>query len=311
MARWTAEDIPSLAGRIAVVTGANSGLGFQTALALTRAGAHVVLACRDRGRGLDALERIRARIPTADVSLDDLDLADLASVHRFAKAFSVHHDGLDILVNNAGVMAIPRGETVDGFEMQFGTNHLGHFAVTGLLLDRLLARPGARVVTVSSEVARMGRMHFGDLQGSHRYRRWSAYAQAKLSNQLFTLELDRRATGRGVALVSVGAHPGYAATNLQAVGPRQSGSAIMAAVANLGNATVAQSAAQGALPILFASTAPGVPAVSTSAPAACSACGDIRSGRRSSAGRRDPRTARRLWEVSEKLTGVEFITLNT
>src|SRR5579862_273585 len=180
MAGWTTVDIPSLAGRMGVVTGANSGLGFQTALAMARAGAHVVLACRDQARGLDALDRIRRRVPDADVRVDQVDLADLASVRTFAAAFSARHDGLDILVNNAGVMAIPRAETVDGFEMQFGTNHLGHFAVTGLLLDRLLARPGARVVTVSSEVARMGRMHFDDLQGSHRYRRWSAYAQAKL-----------------------------------------------------------------------------------------------------------------------------------
>ena len=158
-------DIPHLAGRTAVVTGANSGLGFETALALARAGARVALACRDQAKGGAALDRIRQAVPDADVRLDPLDLADLASVRKFAAGFSAEHDGLNILVNNAGVMAIPRRETADGFEMQFGTNHLGHFALTGLLLDRLLARPGARVVTVSSPAAMMGRIRFDDLQG--------------------------------------------------------------------------------------------------------------------------------------------------
>src|SRR5271167_2998976 len=227
MARWTTDDIPPLAGRIAVVTGANSGLGFETALALARAGARVVLACRDEAKGGDALDRIRQAVPAADVRLDRLDLADLASVREFAADFSAGHGGLDLLLNNAGVMAIPRRETADGFEMQFGTNHLGHFALTGLLLDRLLARPGARVVTVSSTAAMIGRIRFDDLQGSRRYGKWTAYGQAKLANQLFALELDRRATDCGVDLVSVAAHPGYAATNLQAVGPRMSGSRIM------------------------------------------------------------------------------------
>src|ERR1039457_6010115 len=152
MARWTTDDIPHLAGRTAVVTGANSGLGFETALALARAGARVALACRDQAKGRAALDRIRQAVPDADVRLDPLDLADLASVRKFAAGFSAEHDGLNILVNNAGVMAIPRRETADGFEMQFGTNHLGHFALTGLLLDSLVARPAARVVTVSSMV---------------------------------------------------------------------------------------------------------------------------------------------------------------
>src|ERR1035437_9913049 len=165
-----------------------------------------------------------------------------ASAGKFATDFSTEHDGLDILVNNAGVMAIPRRETADGFEMQFGTNHLGHFALTGLLLESLLARPGARVVTVSSPAALMGRIRFDDLEGSRRYGKWTAYGQAKLSNQLFTLELHRRAADRGVDLVSVAAHPGYAATNLLAVGPRMSGSRIMERFNDLGNSLFAQPA---------------------------------------------------------------------
>jgi NAD(P)-dependent dehydrogenase (short-subunit alcohol dehydrogenase family) len=310
MASWTTDDIPHLAGRTAVVTGANSGLGFETALALARAGAHVVLACRDQSKGGDAIDRIRQTVPTADVRLDRLDLADLASVRGFAADFSTEHDGLDILLNNAGVMAIPRRKTADGFEMQFGTNHLGHFALTGLLLYSLLARPGARIVTVSSPVARMGHMRFDDLEGSRRYGKWTAYGQAKLSNQLFALELDRRATDRGVDLVSVAAHPGYAATNLQAVGPRMVGSRIMERINDLGNSVLAQPAAVGALPSLYGATAPGVRGGQYFGP-------DHLFGMRGHPKRiafvraaRDPDTARRLWEVSEDLTGVRFGALD-
>jgi NAD(P)-dependent dehydrogenase (short-subunit alcohol dehydrogenase family) len=310
MAGWTTDDIPPLAGRTAVVTGANSGLGFETALALARAGAHVVLACRDPAKGGDALDRIRQEVPDADVRLDRLDLADLASVRTFAADFPARHDGLDILVNNAGVMAIPRRETADGFEMQFGTNHLGHFALTGLLLDSLLARSGARVVTVSSEAARIGRIRFDDLQGSRRYGKWTAYGQAKLSNQLFALELNRRATDRGVDLVSVTAHPGYAATNLQAVGPRMSGSRIMERINDLGNSVFAQPAADGALPSLYGATAPGVRGGQYFGP-------DRLFGMRGHPqptsfvrAARDPKTARRLWEVSETLSGVRFGALD-
>ena len=306
MASWTADDIPHLGGRIAVVTGANSGLGFETALELAKAGAHVVLACRDQAKGGQAEERIRQAVPTADVRLARLDLADLASVRTFAVEFSGAHDALDILVNNAGVMAIPRRETADGFEMQFGTNHLGHFALTGLLLERLLSRPGARVVTVSSEMARMGRLRFDDLQGSRRYGRWTAYAQAKLSNQLFTLELDRRATDRGLDLVSVAAHPGYAATNLQAVGPRMSGSMIMERISSLGNLVFAQTAGGGALPSLYGATAPGVRGGQYFGP-------DGLFGMRGHPkpvafvrAARDLESSRRLWEISERLTGVQF-----
>ena len=311
MTRWTTDDIPHLAGRIAVVTGANSGLGFDTALALAGAGAQVVLACRDQAKGGDALDRIRKALPGADVHLDQLDLADLASVRKFAADFSAEHDGLDILLNNAGVMAIPRRETADGFEMQFGTDHLGHFALTGLLLDSLLTRPGARVVTVSSTAARMGRIRFDDLQGSRRYGKWTAYGQAKLSNQLFALELDRRAADQGVDLVSVAAHPGYAATNLQAVGPRMSGSRIMERLYDLGNLVFAQATADGALPSLYGATAPGVRGGQYFGP-------DRLFGMRGHPkpvsfvrAARDPETARRLWEISEKLTGVCFGPLDS
>ncbi len=311
MAPWSTGDIPLLANRTAVVTGANSGLGYETSLALARAGARVILACRDEAKGGDAQDRIRREVPAADVRLCQLDLADLGSVRKFASAFSAEHEGLDILVNNAGVMAIPRRETSDGFEMQFGTNHLGHFALTGLLLDSLLSHPGARVVTVSSEAARMGRIRFDDLEGRQHYGKWTAYAQAKLSNQLFTLELHRRATDRGKDLLSVAAHPGYAATNLQAVGPQMSGSSMMAKLTDLGNTLFAQPAGAGALPSLFGATAVGVHGGQYFGP-------DRLFGMRGNPkpvpfvrAAKDPATARRLWDISEALTDVRFDALGT
>jgi len=309
MAPWTTADIPPLDGRVIIVTGANSGLGFETALALARAGARVVLACRDQAKGAGAVDRLRAQVPGADVELAPLDLADLASVRTFAAEFSAGHDRLDVLVNNAGVMAIPRRETADGFEMQFGTNHLGHFALTGQLLDRLLATPGVRVVTVTSMAARGAKIRFDDLQGRRHYGPWSAYGQAKLANQLFTLELDRRVAGRA-DLVSVAAHPGYAATNLQMVGPQMSGSGLMERMSRLGNTVFAQSAAAGALPTLYAATAPPVRGGQFFGP-------DRLFGMRGHPkpvpflkAATDTGTARRLWEVSEDLTGVRYELLD-
>ena len=311
MASWTAHDIPAFAHRTAVVTGANSGIGFESALALAGAGAEVVLACRDQTKGTDALDRIRRALPAATVVLEPLDLADLSSVAAFAEGFGAGHVGLDILVNNAGVMALPRRQTADGFEMQFGTNHLGHFALTGRLLDRLLARPGARVVTVTSAVAQMGRMHFDDLQGSSRYGKWSAYAQAKLANQLFTLELDRRSVASGTDLVSVGAHPGYAATNLQAVGPRMSGSGVMERLTAWGNTLIAQSPADGALPSLYAATDPAVAGGRCYGPDRLFAMRGHPKQVSFVRAARDPAAARRLWDVSEELTGVRYGALDT
>jgi NAD(P)-dependent dehydrogenase (short-subunit alcohol dehydrogenase family) len=310
MAPWTAADIPDLSGRTAVVTGANSGLGFESALALARSGAGVVLACRDQAKGADALDRIGRAVPAAAVRLGRLDLADLASVADFAAAFGDDHSGLDILLNNAGVMAIPRRETADGFEMQFGTNHLGHFALTGRLFDALAARPGARVVTVSSQAALTGRLRFDELQGTRRYGRWTAYAQAKLANQLFTLELDRRATRHGIDLVSVAAHPGYAATNLQSVGPQMSGSGVMERLSALGNSVLAQSAADGALSSLFAATAPGVRGGQYFGPDGLFGTRGRPKAVTFVRAARDPDAARHLWAVSEELTGVRFRALD-
>lgn len=312
MTRWSTDDIGDLTGKTAVVTGANSGLGYQTALALASKGARVVLACRDRGRGEEAAGRIRAATEgTAAtlVELGSLDLASLASVRAFASWFTTAHDGLDVLVNNAGVMAIPRRQTADGFEMQLATNHLGHFALTGLLLPSLLARTGARVVTVSSTMAQIGRINFDDLQSSRHYRRWMAYGQAKLANQHFAFELDRRVRARGLDLTSVAAHPGYAATNLQTAGARMEGSSLKEQVMELGNRIFAQSDAHGALPTLYGAVAPGVEGGQYFGPDQLfgmrghpRAVSPVRQAR-------DVQAARRLWEMSEDLTGVRFAQL--
>src|ERR671932_1607469 len=225
---WTAADLPDLAGIRAVVTGANSGLGFHTTLELARHGAFVVMGVRDEARGADAIEQVLRQVPLARLEVRRLDLADLASVRAFADA--TKQEPLDLLVNNAGIMAIPRRETADGFEMQFGTNHLGHFALTGLLLDRITDR----VVNVSSTMHRRGKMRFDDLQGQKSYAKWGAYGQSKLANLLFTYELKRRLAQAGSPVKSVACHPGYASTNLQGVGPQMESSSLMLRVTNLG-----------------------------------------------------------------------------
>jgi len=306
MAKWTVADIPDQHGRLAVVTGANSGLGFQAALALARAGAHVILAARDASRGEAALGRLRASASGADVELMALDLADLSSVRDFAGAFDERHDHLDLLVNNAGVMALPYRRTADGFEMQLGTNHLGHFALTGLLLPRLLAGSAPRVVTVSSGAHRLGKIRFDDLQGERRYRKWLAYGQSKLANLLFTFELQRRAEAAGTPLRSVAAHPGYAATNLQVAGPRMENSRVGERLNELANRVLAQPDSQGALPPLYAATVPELPGGSYVGPDGPFEARGHPQRVEASGAAKDQATARRLWEVSEELTGVRY-----
>jgi NAD(P)-dependent dehydrogenase (short-subunit alcohol dehydrogenase family) len=300
MGGWRAGDIPDLTGRRAIVTGANSGIGYHTALELARHGAYVLLACRGAERGAAAVRRIRAEVPDAALALGSLDLSDLGSVRAFAEEHAGH--GLDILVNNAGVMALPRQTTADGFEMQFGTNHLGHFALTGLLLPALLDRPGSRVVTVTSMVAWNGRLRFDDLQGERGYRRWTAYAQAKLANLVFTKELHRRVR----SVTSVAAHPGYASTNLQQRSARIEGSRLRERFYGLGNLLFAQPAADGALPTLYAATAPGVQGGECYGPRGLGQQRGLPTRVRTIPRAADPETGRRLWEASERLTGVTY-----
>jgi NAD(P)-dependent dehydrogenase (short-subunit alcohol dehydrogenase family) len=298
---WTASDIPEQTGRRAVVTGANSGIGFAAARELVRAGAEVVLACRDPARGAAAVAALRAELPDARVELGLVDLADLGSVKAFAAALAP--GPVDLLINNAGVMATPRRVTVDGFELQLATNHVGHFALTGLILDRLLAAPAPRVVGVSSLLHRSGRIDFDDLQAEHGYRPWRAYSQSKLANLLFSFELDRRARAAGARLASVAAHPGYAATKLHANGPRRPLERLLLPIGSL---LLAQSAAAGALPTLRAACDPDVASGGYLGP---DGPGERRGSPRlvaTSVGALDEQTAARLWEVSEALTGVTF-----
>jgi NAD(P)-dependent dehydrogenase (short-subunit alcohol dehydrogenase family) len=311
MTKWTVADIPDLHGRRAVVTGANSGIGYYTALELARHGADVVLACRDAGRGKAALDRLHDDAPDASARLETLDLADLSSVRAVAERFG--DTPLDILVNNAGVMALPRRTTADGFEMQFGTNHLGHFALTGLLLANLLvATHGpARVVTVSSMAHVIGRMNFDDLQGERHYGRWRAYGQSKLANLLFAFELDRRARLAGVPLVSVASHPGYAATNLQTASAKLEGSSLRERVMEAGNRVFAQPSSAGAQPSLYAATAPGVDGGTFWGPSGPMQRGAPGRNLLTMPAARKEVDAARLWDVSETLTGVRYDALDS
>jgi len=297
--KWTAADIPDQSGRLVVVTGANSGLGRSTAWELARAGATVVIAARNTDKGEEAAERIRQDVPEAELRVQQLDLADLGSVRSFAEG--LEHDRVDVLINNAGVMAPPRRLTKDGFESQFGTNHLGHFALTGRLLPRLLAAPAPRVVTLSSGAHRFGRINFSDLQGERRYIAWLAHGQSKLANLMFAFELQRRAIEAGTALESMAAHPGYSATNLQFAAPRLPDRMVMAVT----NRLVAQSAEMGALPTLYAATAelPGGTFVGPDGFMEQRGHPKVVTG----AGKAyDEAAQRRLWDVSEELTGVHY-----
>jgi NAD(P)-dependent dehydrogenase (short-subunit alcohol dehydrogenase family) len=291
VAKWTASDIPDQTGRVAVVTGANSGLGYVTALELARHGARVVLACRDRERGEAAKSRLRFTVPTARVQLKLLDLADLASIHAFAADVASSYDGIDLLINNAGVMAIPRRETADGFEMQLGTNHLGHFALTAQLWPRIAASPAARVVTVSSSMAFVGKLDLDDLQSGRHYGPLRTYAMSKLANLHFMLELGRRAPG----VVSVAAHPGASATNLQ----RESGFSAWFVRA------LGQSAEQGAWPTLYAAVADAVDGAFIGPRDRLGMVGPPVRGKLPKRAH-DQAAAAVLWTRSEELTGVRF-----
>jgi NAD(P)-dependent dehydrogenase (short-subunit alcohol dehydrogenase family) len=297
---WDVQDIPDQTGRVAIVTGANSGLGFVTARELARAGARVVLACRNLDKGHAAIDQIRAAVPEAQVQLEELDLASLASVRGFADRFKATHDGLDLLINNAGVMGTPRRRTADGFELQFGTNHLGHFALTTALLETMEGRDDACVVTLSSTAHKMGRINFDNLNGDRHYFRWNAYGQSKLANLLFALELDRRLRAAGSTVKSLAAHPGYAATNLQSAGPPLFDRLVMVA----SNALIAQSDEMGALPILYAATQPGLEGGTYVGPDSFREQRGHPTIVQPNGRARNPATARRLWEVSERLTAL-------
>lgn len=308
MSRWTISDIPSQAGRLAVVTGATGGLGFETALGLAGAGAEVILAARNPEKGKAAISAIKSKVPDARVSFDLLDLSSLASVEAFACSLLAGRASLDLLVNNAGIMALPRRhETEDGFEMQLGINYLSHFALTARLMPLLRKRRAPRVVNLSSLAHRPGVIELADLQSNIRYRPWSAYQQSKLAMLMFTFELQRRSDMGGWGITSTAAHPGFARTDLIANGPGSKGKFSSASIlSKVMSPLFSHSASAGALPTLFAATSPeaeaggyygpngfyemkGSVAPSVVAPQA-----------------RNEVVASRLWEESERLTGVSF-----
>lgn len=297
MNNWGFNDIPDQTGRVAIVTGANTGIGLETAKMLAQRGAQVVLACRSPDKGQAAVESIRRENPAGSARLELLDLSDLESVRAFPDAFAASHQRLDLLIDNAGVMVPPLGRTKQGFELQFGTNHLGHFALTLRLLPLLERTPGSRVVVVSSTAQNIGRIDFGDLNWERRsYKPWSAYGQSKLANMMFTLELSRRLAAAGSKVLVTAAHPGYTATDLQ----RTAGSI------RLLNPIFAMKPADGALPTLRAAVDPSAPSGSYWGPSRFFEMNGPPALARVSRRAKDEAAAAKLFEVSEALTGVSL-----
>lgn len=303
---WTADDIPNQDGRRIVVTGANSGIGLEATRELARNGATVIMACRSTERGQDAARDVRADVPDATLRVEACDLGDLESIHAFADRLG--DEALDVLIDNAGVMAIPRSETADGFETQFGVNHLGHFALTGLLLENFHPHDASesRIVTVSSGIHERGEIDFEDLQSERSYDPWDAYAQSKLANVLFAYELERRLLTADANAKSMAVHPGYANTQLQFRGPEQRGSRLRKAAMWVMNTALAQSAAMGALPMLYAATAPEAEGGAYYGPGGVMNMRGTPERQASSDRSYDEETARRLWAASSDLTGVTY-----
>ena len=300
-APWTEADVPDQSGRTAVITGGNSGIGFEAARVLAERGARLFLGCRDQGKAHDAVVRIRATAPGAEVRVVPLDLASLRSVRAAAAQIRSGCEGIDLLINNAGVMMPPYGVTADGFELQLGINHLGHFALTGLLLDRLAGLPGARVVTVSSNSHQAGRINFDDLQSRRDYKRIAGYGQSKLANLMFTYELQRRLAAAGSPAIAAAAHPGLTRTGLARYLSR-----VMTAYYVMVERPLAQSAAMGALGTLRAATDPAVRGGDYYGPVRWR--GERGYPQRISSSERshDEGDQRRLWQESERLTGVRY-----
>lgn len=304
--KWTENDMPSLEGQVWVVTGANSGLGLETTRALAAKGATVIMGCRDPKRAESAEAEVKKTVAHARLVRRALDLSSLQSVASFAAELQGSHPVLDGLINNAGVMAVPFKKTVDGFELQFGTNHLGHFALSMKLLPLLEQGRAPRLVTVSSHMHRNGKLEFDDLMGERRYSQWGAYSNSKLANLVFTLELSRRLAAAKKKTIAAAAHPGYAATGLQVASAKQNESKLTEWVMNLGNSLLAQSSAMGALPTLYAATAPDVKSGEYFGPDGFLAMKGHPTRNEPISRAKDPGAAAELWKRSEQLTGATF-----
>lgn len=300
--------MPSQEGRIVIVTGANSGIGYYTSKGLASKGAHVVMACRSRDKAEQAAALIKKDVPEAKLTLLDLDLSDLSSIRKFTDSFMNSFDKLDILINNAGLMAIPYRKTSDGFEMQFGVNHLGHFALTGRLFKLMSSTPDSRIVVVASSAEKGGKINLSDLNKEKKYRRWQAYLDSKLANMLFMLHLSQKLEAEASDMIAVAAHPGYSASNIMEKGPSMKGRKWLLKAVHLANWIAAQSAEMGALPTLYAATAEQVENGGYYGPG-----GFL--GMRGYPARTSPNSKRitaklmsELWKQSEELTGVTFLS---
>ncbi len=307
---WTQKDIPSLDGKVIVITGANSGLGFECSRILAEKGATIVMAVRTIAKGEQAKADILKDNPQAQLDVMALDVGDLSSVRAFADAFKAKYDRLDILLNNAGVMAIPRQETADGFEMQLGVNHLGHFALTGLLLDLIVKTPNARIHNVTSSANYTGTINFDDLMGEKSYGRWEAYGQSKLANVFFTFELQKRLISAGFDTITNTSHPGLVLTNLQANSVEQSGTGFEAFLYRLIEPIMAQDISMGVLPMLYGSTAEEAKGGVFYGPRLFNMRG-YPAEKKANKEANDAQALKRFWDISEELTGVNYDILDS
>lgn len=296
---WTTENIPDQTGKTVIVTGANSGIGFDAARVLAEKGARVILACRSQNKGQEALDKIKARVPNALVELGSLDLSSLESVRSFASWFKQNHNQLDLLINNAGIMTTPFGHTADGFELQLGTNHFGHFALTGLLIDLVQATPNARVVTLSSQAHRIGKIDFDNLNSEKGYNKYRAYGQSKLANLMFAYELERRLRKTNSNVISVAAHPGSTSTDLA----RHSRLLNLFFILGL-----SQDVTKGSLPTLRAACDPNTQGGDYYGPGGFMQLVGPPVKEQSTKRSHDKEVARRLWQVSEQMTGISYLS---
>ena len=304
--QWLNQYLPDLSGKTIIITGANSGIGYEAARLLAYKGAHIVLTSRNIERGKQAASNIRSQIPNASIKVEQLDLAELDSIAAFSKRVLRSYDRIDVLINNAGVMALPYQKTRHGFEMQFGTNHLGHFALTGRLMPRLLKNPHARIVTVSSSAHQIGKISFDNLHWDIGYKRWKAYGQSKVANLFFTYELQRKLNTAGSSAIAVAVHPGWAATNLQTAAPIMENSRFKTRLYSWLNTQFAQSAEMGALPTVYAAAAEKVRGGQYVGPDGFSEAKGFPKITKSNNYSYNKEIAAQLWQVSEKLTGVHF-----
>ncbi|MCA9896624.1 MAG: SDR family oxidoreductase [Ardenticatenaceae bacterium] len=304
--KWTQNDIPDLTGKVVIITGANSGLGLESTKAIAAKGATVVMACRNLRKAEAAKAEVLQQVPSARLDLMELDNASLASVRGFAEAFKAKYERLDVLLNNAGVMAIPRTETEDGFEMQLGVNHLAHYALTGLLLDVLTSTPGSRVHSTSSSAAFTGSLNLDDLMGEKAYGRWTAYGQSKLANAAFATELNRRLRAAGRDTIANSSHPGFVRTNLQNNSLHQSGAPFVERLLyGIAEPLMAQTVGMGVLPQLYASTAPEAKGGVFYGPKTFRLIG-YPAEQFCNKALADAGLLKRFWEQSEELTGIHY-----